>query len=442
MNIKSLIAQLSLFAVAYSAYSQDSYDYIWSGTSTGDFKWTTSSNWSPNGVPSSGDSVYINSTSENGLGANNLDLGGDVYVGDVTWVLASETQKLYTGGTLNAENFTVDFGLAGWPQFCVGSSLNVSKSDGTGKLLIHNSSKHSHLGAQFIVNAAITADNIELAAVNAWNGEISYMNISIGWNGGGSAEKPIIKVLNEFKIAQGSTFDSGSATTYVSFGGINGAGTFNSGNKKLYVTLTGSGSYEFSGVSSVTDGGGIFVTSASSGVQKFMNFEFNLAGVNMQSGRLEIAGSAGDVALSGGTISSIENGSGGDVLMMDSLTWSGGKIALDLDGEYADTVSISGNFSTTGSGELVFDLNFDEIAMRDLIEGSEDKKYTYDLISVGGTSDIANTNFVFEDDYGTFSYDFENGMLTISLNQIPEPAAIAAIFGAIALGVAARRRRK
>ena len=440
MNIKPLIVQLSLFAIACSAYSQDSYDYIWSGTSTGDFKWTTSSNWSPNGVPSSGDSVYITSTAENGLGENNLDLGGDVYVGDVTWVLASETQKLYTGGTLNAENFTVDFGLKGWPQFCVGSRLNVSKSDGTGKLLIHNSSKLDNLGAQLIVNAAITADNIELAAVNAWAGG-DYINISIGWNGGGSAEKPIIKVLNEFKIAQGSSLTSGSATTYVSLGGISGAGTFKPGDKKLYMTLTGSGSYEFSGVSSVTDGG-IFVTSASSGVQKFVNFEFNLAGVNMQSGRLEIAGSAGDVALSGGTISSIENGSGGDVLMMDSLTWSGGKIALDLDGEYADTVSISGNFSTTGSGELVFDLNFDEIVMRDLIEGSEDKKYTYDLISVGGTSDIANTNFVFEDDYGTFSYDFENGMLTISLNPIPEPAAIAAILGAIALAVAARRKRK
>lgn len=441
MNIKSLIAQLSLIAIACSAYSQDSYDYIWSGTSTGDFKWTTSSNWSPNGVPSSGDSVYITSTAKNGLGANNLDLGGDVYVGDVTWVLASGTQKLYTGGTLNAENFTADFGLEGHYQFCVGSRLNVSKSDGTGKLLIHNSSKHSHLVAEFVVIAAITADNIELAAVNAWSDE-SSINISIGWYGGGSAEKPIIKVLNEFSVAQGSSFTSGAADTYVSFGGISGAGTFKPGDKKLYMTLTGSGSYEFSGVSSVTEGGGIIVTSASSGVQKFVNFEFNLAGVNMQSGRLEIAGSAGDVALSDGTISSIENDSGGDVLKMDSLTWSGGKIALDLDGEYADTVSISGNFSTTGSGELVFDLNFDEIDMRDLIEGSEDKKYTYDLISVGGTSYIANTNFVFEDDYGTFSYDFENGMLTISLNPIPEPAAIAAILGAIALGVAARRRRK
>ena len=441
MNIKPLIAQLSLFAIACSAYSQDSYDYVWSGTSTGDFKWTTSSNWSPNGVPSSGDSVYITSTAENGLGANNLDLGGDVYVGDVTWVFASETQKLYTGGTLNAENFTVDFGLKGGSQFCVGSMLNVSKSDGTGKLLIHNSSKLDNLWAKFIVNDAITADNIELAAVNAWAGG-DYINISIGWNGGGSAEKPIIKVLNEFSVAQGSSLNSESANTYVSFGGISGAGTFNPGNKKLYMTLTGSGSYEFSGVSSVTEGGGIIVTSASSGVQKFVNSGFNLAGVNMQSERLEIAGSAGDVALSGGTISSIENGSGGDVLTMDSLTWSGGKIALDLDGEYADTVSISGNFSTTGSGELVFDLNFDEIVMRDLIEGSEDKKYTCDLISVGGTSDIANTNFVFEDNYGTFSYDFENGMLTISLNPIPEPAAIAAILGAIALGVAARRRRK
>ena len=441
MNIKSLIAQLSLFAVACSAYSQDSYDYVWSGTSTGDFKWTTSSNWSPNGVPSSGDSVYITSTAENGLGANNLDLGGDVYVGDVTWVLASKTQKLYTGGTLNAENFTADFGLEGYYQFCVGSRLNVSKSDGTGKLLIHNSSKHSHLGAEFIVIAAITADNIELAAVNAWADE-SSINISIGWYGGGSAEKPIIKVLNEFSVAQGSSFTSESANTYVSFGGINGAGTFKPGDKKLYMTLTGSGSYEFSGVSSVTDGGGIIVTSASSGVQKFVNSDFNLAGVNMQSGRLEIAGSAGDVALSGGTISSIENGSADDVLMMDSLTWSGGKIALDLDGKYADTVLISGKFSTTGSGELVFDLNFDEIVMRELIEGTEDKKYTYDLISFDGKSDIANTNFVFEDDYGTFSYHFENGMLTISLNPIPEPAAIAAILGAIALGVAARRRRK
>lgn len=440
MKINSVIAQLSLFAVSYSAYSQDSYDYVWSGTSTGDFKWTTSSNWSPNGVPSSGDSVYISTTAENGLGANNLDLGGDVYVGDVTWVLISETQKLYTGGTLNAENFTADFGSKGYPQFCIGSRLNVSKSDGTGKLLIHNSSKVDVLGAQFIVNAAVSADNIEIATPDVWSSTSRYIYISIGWNGGGSAEKPIIKVLNEFKLGDSTALKTDSATTYVSFGGINGAGTFKPENKKLYMTLTGSGSYEFSGVSSVTDGGGIIVTSASSGVQKFVNSGFNLAGANMQSGRLEIAGSAGDVVLSGGTISSIENGSGGDVLKMDSLTWSGGKIALDLDGENADTVSISGNFSTTGSGELVFDLNFDEIVMRDLIESSEDKKYTYGLISVGGTSDIANTNFVFEDDYGTFSYDFENGMLTIS--QIPEPAAIAAILGAIALGVAARRRRK
>lgn len=442
MNIKSLIAQLSLIAIACSAYSQDSYDYVWSGTSTGDFKWTTSSNWSPNGVPSSGDSVYINSTSENGLGANNLDLGGDVYVGDVTWVLTSDTQKLYTGGTLNAENFTADFGSKGWPQFCIGSRLNVSKSDGTGKLLIHNSSKVDNLEAQFIVNAAVSADNIEIATPDVWSSTSRYIYISIGWNGGGSAENPKIKVLNEFKLGDSTALKTDSATTYVSFGGISGFGSFMTGDKKLYMTLTGSGSYEFSGVSSVTEGGGIIVTSASSGVQKFVNFEFNLAGVNMQSGRLEIAGSAGDVVLSGGTISSIENGSGGDVLTMDSLTWSGGKIALDLDGEYADTVSISGNFSTTGSGELVFDLNFDEIVMRGLIESSEDKKYIYDLISVGGTSDIVNTNFVFEDNYGTFSYDFENGMLTISLNPIPEPAAIAAILGAIALGVAARRRRK
>ena len=39
------------------------------------------------------------------------------------------------------------------------------------------------------------------------------------------------------------------------------------------------------------------------------------------------------------------------------------------------------------------------------------------------------------------NFAWDGNMLTVSFSQVPEPAAMAAIFGALALGFALRRRR-
>ena len=101
--------------------------------------------------------------------------------------------------------------------------------------------------------------------------------------------------------------------------------------------------------------------------------------------------------------------------------------------------------STTSLLALLNNLDFDEFGMESFLEGKEDKSYTYDILSIGGTSTIDNSNFVFDDNSDKFDYAFnvEDGIgkLTISLAQVPEPADIAVFFGAFALIFAAYRRK-
>lgn len=100
------------------------------------------------------------------------------------------------------------------------------------------------------------------------------------------------------KIGKGAVFDASASNAYVEFGGINGLGTVRSGGKSLNIKLAGEGDYEYGGVSDFSGGGGVYVAMDSAGSQKFTNSGFNLSGLALLNGRLEIAGSAGDVSLS------------------------------------------------------------------------------------------------------------------------------------------------
>lgn len=162
----------------------------------------------------------------------------------------------------------------------------------------------------------------------------------------------------------------------------------------------------------------------------------------MKNGALEIAGNAGAVELLGGEISSIKNLSAGDVLAMSSLSWSGGKIALNLGDGTCDSISIAGDFTTSGTGGLVFSFTFDDIVISDALEASADGKLVFDIVSATGSTTLGNTNFVFEDQaYGKYAYLFDGSKLTMTL-AVPEPATVAAILGALALAFAVIRRRK
>lgn len=428
-----------IYAIAaFSAVSAgaQTYDFTWSPASDSDYKWNNESNWTPNGLPTSESSVYFEIT------GSNIKLENDVYLKDVVWGMTTANQLTFTGGTINAENFTTKINLKDYSQFCFGS-LNVQKSDGTGKLLFSSfDTKVNYQVVEYLLNANVYADNAEIAVRNSWSGGT---NVSFGWNGGGSEANPRFLVRNEFKIGTDSAFTTDRANSYAQFGGITGSGTIAAkGTGTLKIKLTGGNVSEYtsSAETSIAAGASIELTVDSTATQKFTNSAFNVSKTVVKNGALEIAGNAGAVELLGGEISSIKNLSAGDVLAMSSLTWSGGKIALNLGDGTCDSISIAGDFTTSGTGGLVFSFTFDDIVISDALEASADGKLVFDIVSATGSTTLGNTNFVFEDQaYGKYAYLFDGSKLTMTL-AVPEPATVAAILGALALAFAVIRRRK
>lgn len=430
-----------IYAIAaFSAVSAgaQTYDFTWSPASDSDYKWNNESNWTPNGLPTSESSVYFEIT------VSNIKLENDVYLKDVVWGMTTANQLTFTGGTINAENFTTKINLKDYSQFCFGS-LNVQKSDGTGKLLFSSfDTKVNYQVVEYLLNANVYADNAEIAERNSWSGGT---NVSFGWNGGGSEANPRFLVRNEFKIGTDSAFTTDRANSYAQFGGITGSGTIAAkGTGTLKIKLTGGNVSEYtsSAKSVIAEGASIELTVDSTATQKFTNSAFNVSKTIVKNGALEIAGNAGAVELLGGEISSIKNLSTGDVLAMSSLTWSGGKISLNLGDGTCDSISIAGDFTTSGTGELVFSFTFDDIVISDALEASSDGKLVFDIVNATGSTTLGNTNFVFEDQaYGKYAYLFDGSKLTMTLSgSVPEPATVAAILGALALAFAVIRRRK
>ena len=430
-----------IYAIAaFSAVSAgaQTYDFTWSPASDSDYKWNNESNWTPNGLPTSESSVYFEIT------GSNIKLENDVYLKDVVWGMTTANQLTFTGGTINAENFTTKINLKDYSQFCFGS-LNVQKSDGTGKLLFSSfDTKVNYQVVDYLLNANVYADNAEIAERNSWSGGT---NVSFGWNGGGSEANPRFLVRNEFKIGTDSAFTTDRANSYAQFGGITGSGTIAAkGTGTLKIKLTGGNISEYtsSAKSVIAEGASIELTVDSTATQKFTNSAFNVSKTIVKNGALEIAGNAGAVELLGGEISSIKNLSTGDVLAISSLTWSGGKISLNLGDGTCDSISIAGDFTTSGTGELVFSFTFDDIVISDALEASADGKLVFDIVSATGSTTLGNTNFVFEDQaYGKYAYLFDGSKLTMTLaGSVPEPATVAAILGALALAFAVIRRRK
>lgn len=428
-----------IYAIAaFSAVSAgaQTYDFTWSPASDSDYKWNNESNWTPNGLPTAESSVYFEIT------GSNIKLENDVYLKDVVWGMTTANQLTFTGGTINAENFTTKINLKDYSQFCFGS-LNVQKSDGTGKLLFSSfDTKVNYQVVEYLLNANVYADNAEIAVRNSWSGGT---NVSFGWNGGGSEANPRFLVRNEFKIGTDSAFTTDRANSYAQFGGITGSGTIAAkGTGTLKIKLTGGNVSEYtsSAATSIAEGASIELTVDSTATQKFTNSAFNVSKTVVKNGALEIAGNAGAVELLGGEISSIKNLSVGDVLAMSSLTWSGGKISLNLGDGTCDSISIAGDFTTSGTGGLVFSFTFDDIVISDALEASADGKLVFDIVSATGSTTLGNTNFVFEDQaYGKYAYLFDGSKLTMTL-AVPEPATVAAILGALALAFAVIRRRK
>jgi hypothetical protein len=119
-----------------------------------------------------------------------------------------------------------------------------------------------------------------------------------------------------------------------------------------------------------------------------------------------------------------------------SLTWNAGTLVFDLSNvdSTSNTIALQGDF-TKGSGST-FEIDFQNTGIEE----------TYTLLAFGSTTfSLSDFTAINSPQPGTFSFGtttINDVELTTLLYTIPEPRVYAALFGLLALGFVAWRRRR
>lgn len=189
----------------------------------------------------------------------------------------------------------------------------------------------------------------------------------------------------------------------------------------------------------------IVMNGSAGSVQTFSGENTFTGYIQVESGKLLVKSAMdsthGKLSLNGGAVGAI------DSLNVSSAEWNGGRLSYFNSGNSApELISVAGDFAKNASGKIVVDFNgFDA-------SGIVDEDIWYDILSAGsltGFSDDANDDFGFTGlgdnsikAIFKWSDSGSSKMLSVSFATVPEPAAIAAVLGAVALAFAVRRGRK
>lgn len=255
-----------------------------------------------------------------------------------------------------------------------------------------------------------------------------------------------------------------------SFGGLNGTnreikigGTPSSGhmleNSTITMTFTNSGTSKFNGKFTYESADSVGVNTynlvmngTSTGVQYYQDTgtTFSFDNVTVKSGKLNYYSESGEslISLEGGTLSPATVTGEIAILKAEAINWDNGKISFDLveDNSASDKIVLDYALSKTSfsvsDGTREIELIADPYEIAAWIDASVDGKLTYTLIEYDSTN-FENGDIVFSQIDGiNIDYNFGDTALTVTLSKVPEPATIAAIFGACALAMAAFRRRR
>ena len=158
---------------------------------------------------------------------------------------------------------------------------------------------------------------------------------------------------------------------------------------------------------------------------------------------------ADDATISGGAVLTLEEGAILEIMAGKTLTVADdSEIIFNVDVASNNTKILLNSGSTLAFGEdSKVTINLDGVI-------SPDDSYTFSVIEaaadacISGADAISKDNLVlnvngeaYDSDKWGFNFDPTTGALTINVN-VPEPATVAAIFGAVALALAVYRRRR
>lgn len=195
---------------------------------------------------------------------------------------------------------------------------------------------------------------------------------------------------------------------------------------------------------------------SATGTQYFENTEekgITFDKVTVNGGTLKYFANAmqSDFEVNGGTLSAATIDNEVASLNVKSLAWSGGTLAFDIaEGGSFDTINIYGDLTKASveGAEATRNITLGAVDGFDLASWLDTKggEQEFSIISFGSTdltaADIVAKSLVEGVNIKSLEVTANGITVTLTTAAVPEPATIAAILGALALAVAAIRRRK
>ena len=245
--------------------------------------------------------------------------------------------------------------------------------------------------------------------------------------------------------------------TYIKIGGLQGEGTVSNDSQTLEpstvkLIFTNTSDCEFSGnftENKFSNGEKVELNTVMSvkmagqnGAKQIIRADAEFTGtVEVESGTLIMhsTNSLGKLTMTGGTFGGIDGG-----IIVSSAEWKAGDFIFynsdALNSGMPDIIRIDGTFTKTGDGKIGLDFaGFDPSVF--IEDGSVLELITANALegfSADANDDFAAKNLI----NGIADFAWAGNTLTVSFAKVPEPAAFAALFGAIALAFAARHARK
>ena len=246
----------------------------------------------------------------------------------------------------------------------------------------------------------------------------------------------------------------GATDTFIKVGGLDGRGNLSNNSRTLDAStvkliFTNKEDCDFSGTFTENRSDSIKTVmsvkmAGENGKRQIIRADSAFTGtVEVESGVLIIHSTAalGKLTMTGGGFGGIEGG-----VSVSGAEWFGGDIVFHNTETYfgglADKITIDGTFTKSAEGKIGVD--FSGLDASGLIDEGNN---VFDLITAnaleGSFSSDANDDFEAKNLLNAIAdFAWVGNTLTVTFSQVPEPAAVATLIGALALGVAAWKRRR
>ena len=407
-----------------------------------DWNWSDTSMWSPTVSEVAGNDLTIDAITTTQIVSTISD---GFTAGDVNVILEQNAPSGSAGGfghfTLNVDG-NVTFDSLTWRTTSPGWWGSYIKIKTGSTLTIRNDLTLGNSASKAYFISFIPDNDINYKGNLRIEGDINYYangsnSSNALWTGLNSLTvKGAVSMINQNGDIGKWEIENNNTT----IGGLSGADTSNNKiflRKDTAITFTNSGDYSWNGSINSEKLFDIAMDDSATGKQTIKLTDGAINNLTLNGGKFVLASAKatkGMLSINGGYF-----GVADSTTVINSAQWNSGGLLFDMAAlENGYKISVAGEFSKIGDGQI--EINFDGL------DGTDYIGYTFDLISAGYLADFntgdADADFTAVNLTNALAkFAWNDKTLSVTFEQIPEPATIAALFGAAALFFAIRRKR-